>query len=403
MWKAKTMMPRPTPRVMPEVPSPRPASPTSMGNLQPPSPAEHTESVDLARSKPQDFSGESLMEAPPSEQDPVQAPTADSNHQASDHLKTTLTGFPKPKLTVSTALLQSDSYPQTLDKVLSPLQFADSSKGIKLVVTPELIAMGEWVAAMKRYTAILTTAFESLGEQSDRAVTLGTALKAREQLERLRGLFEQQLEDHQARATSIQADLKRMVTHSLSDALKAHVRSAVEQQVKERVAHQLSIQIPEKLRQQIKTHQVQIVEVQRALRNSEARQHNSALGPSQLNAELRPLLRPLSTTAVADAEAASPSPLFPTSLRSLFALQSEEAETLVKEYGLADCTVPVTPIATEAASPSSMESRTRNLNKFMAHIGVVGFQMHALPGFISTFPVGKLSPSPLIISIHPGL
>jgi hypothetical protein len=59
------------------------------------------------------------------------------------------------------------------------------------------------------------------------------------------------------------------------------------------------------------------------------------------------------------------SPLFPRDLKTLFALKSEEADTLVKEYGLGDQATPVTPIVAEGT-----DLRERNLNKFMSHIGV---------------------------------
>ncbi|KAJ7039090.1 hypothetical protein C8F04DRAFT_1087060 [Mycena alexandri] len=299
----------------------------------------------------------------------------------------------KPKLTVSTSPMNGGFASLTCATRLSPDTLPPSANTtdpttntLQLeVLTPELLAVGELVAAMKRVLGTLGTTFDSLGEQTERVATLAPALNAAEQIKKLRAEIAHIKQEQQMQALEVETLLEEAVKQTLSKDLKEHMQARVAHEVKDRVTHQLNVQIPENLRQQIKSHKRQILEVQRSLHNSEARQHNSALGPAALTEELRPLLRPLPSAEQSPSMASVPptpdamsggnettptaSPLFPRDLKSLFALKSEEAQTLVKEYGLSEQAIPVTPIVAEG-TVSEPDLRARNLNKFMAHIGV---------------------------------
>ncbi|KAJ7714944.1 hypothetical protein B0H14DRAFT_3014674 [Mycena olivaceomarginata] len=294
-----------------------------------------------------------------------------------------------PKLTIKTSQMHSSFESLACATRLSPdtggdLNILDPS----IVLTPELLAVGEMVAAMKRVVGVLGTTFDSLGEQTERVATLAPALKAAEHIKKLRSELAHVILQSEAQAQEVKNLLDQAVKQTLSDEMKAHISARVASEVKERVTHQLNAQIPEHLHQQIKSHKRQILEVQRSLHNSEARQHNSALGSAVLTAELRPLLRPLpsakqspmpgslpptplpiSREASLNEAAPTASPLFPRDLKALFALRPEEAETLVKEYGLGEHAAPASPIAAVAPAAES-DARERNLNRFMAHIGV---------------------------------
>ncbi|KAF7362177.1 hypothetical protein MVEN_00563800 [Mycena venus] len=332
---------------------------------------------------------------------------------------------PPPKLTISTSM-QNSLASLSCATHLSPDRADPRTNSLELsvVLTPELLAVGELVAAMKRVVGVLGTTFDSLGEQTERVATLAPTLKAAEHVKKLRSEIAHVILQSELQALEVKNLLDEAVKQTLSEEIKAHIRATVASEVKDRVARQLNAQIPENLRQQIKSHKRQILEVQRSLHNSEARQHNSALGPAALTAELRPLLRPLPsaeqsptpsslppTPAPISRQASltgqtslreitpTPSPLFPRDLKALFALRSEEAQTLVKEYGLSEEAVPVTPIV---APGSEANSREVALNKFMTHIGVVGFQMHAFPACTSSSPEESLQ-STLIIRVHPSI
>ncbi|KAJ7729503.1 hypothetical protein DFH07DRAFT_181505 [Mycena maculata] len=326
-----------------------------------------------------------------------------------------------PKLTISTSTMQTSLASLSCATRLSPSTNRtepNSGNGLELsvVLTPELLAVGELVAAMKGVVGALGTTFDSLGAQAESVASLAPALKVSEQIKKLRTEVAQQMRDQEMRVLDVKLMLEEAVKQTLSEELKVHIHATVEREVKDRVARQLNAQIPDNLRQQIKMHKRQTLEVQRSLHNSEARQHNSALGPAALTDELRPLLRPLPNTeqspftakpgtvpptpaSVLTDPAPTASPLFPRDLKALFALRSEDAQTLVTEYGLTEQALPITPIAA-ATEP---DSRERNLNKFMAHIGVVGFQMHAFPACTSSSPEDQSFRSPLIISVHPSI
>jgi len=326
-----------------------------------------------------------------------------------------------PKLTISTSPMHNNSLASlSCATHLSPDRTDPGTNSLELsvVLTPELLAVGELVAAMKRVVGVLGTTFDSLGEQTERVATLAPALKAAEHIKKLRSEIAHVILQSEMQALEVKNLLDEAVKQTLSEEIRAHIQATVASEVKDRVAAQLNAQIPENLRQQIKSHKRQILEVQRSLHNSEARQHNSALSPAALNTELRPLLRPLPSAEQSPMPGSVPptplpisrqaslsettptaSPLFPRDLKALFALKSEEAETLVKEYGLGEQAVPVTPIVAPGTEPDSL-TRERYLNKFMAHIGVVGFQMHAFPA--SSSP-GESLPSTLIIRVHPSI
>ncbi|KAF7321561.1 hypothetical protein MKEN_00677100 [Mycena kentingensis (nom. inval.)] len=252
---------------------------------------------------------------------------------------------------------------------------------LEFVLTDELVAVGELVSSMKRVVGVLGSTFNSLDQQTERVATLAPALKANEELKKLRAQFERQLGEQRLRALAIRQLLDDAVKQTLTAQFKEYIAAALKPQIKDIVAEQLMLQIPDHLRQKIKSHKRQILEVQCSLHNSAARQYNAGLGPDSLTDPLRPLLRPLPsaeqspmlTTSPAKPalvpdtlEEPTPSPLFPTTLQSLFALKSEEAETLVKEYGLEDQPVPVTPLEESTHG----HERNLNINKFMAHIGV---------------------------------
>jgi hypothetical protein len=93
-------------------------------------------------------------------------------------------------LTISTSLMNSGLASLTCATRLSPEGFSasrnsiqpNSSVELSVVLTPELLAVGELVAAMRRVVGVLGTTFESLGDQTERVASLAPALKASEQV-----------------------------------------------------------------------------------------------------------------------------------------------------------------------------------------------------------------------------
>lgn len=133
-----------------------PASPGKQLTASEPETAAETETTDV------------LLEAAPARNDDQKSPS---------------------KLTISTSTMHPGFNALTCATLLSP----DASAGnaadpgtnnleFSTVLTPELLAVGELVAAMKRVVGVLGSTFDSLGEQTERVASLAPALKAAEQV-----------------------------------------------------------------------------------------------------------------------------------------------------------------------------------------------------------------------------
>ncbi|KAF9485949.1 hypothetical protein BDN70DRAFT_365927 [Pholiota conissans] len=86
-------------------------------------------------------------------------------------------------------------------------------------------------------------------------------------------------------------------------------------------------------------------------------------------------------SAIPDTVPPSPSPFFPRDMSTLFSLNPEETKRLLREYGLSSAVAspavehPVRPrglsiVNEDAAEEEDPDVHARDLNKFMAHIGV---------------------------------
>jgi len=224
----------------------------------------------------------------------------------------------------------------------------------------------------------------------------------------------------------LKAKIKEAVQEKIRSHLYEMVEASVGEKVEEKVRDELFVQIPEDLRQQIVEHRRQILEIKADLHNSEARRHNARLRRSSSTTQLRPLLRPLPTpeqspTIIVTEDSTfnspvsalpcirapaptpikrstshsfkgahsletpvppTPSPRFPRDLKSLFQLGFEDAKALLREYGLSSgVSSPNTPNprgppdlgtsgSSDANDDTSDEGHVKDMNKFMAHIGV---------------------------------
>ncbi|EJT96697.1 hypothetical protein DACRYDRAFT_102770 [Dacryopinax primogenitus] len=228
---------------------------------------------------------------------------------------------------------------------------------------------------MQQTLHTLTSAFDTLACQTSQLATLRPALEGHHEIKRLKEQIAQQdvkmdqmrdflsdkLTMHMA---DVREGLKCHVEEVMGGPVKDSVRTEVEQRVMERVAEQISQKIPAELLEDVQDHKVQLSHVRRSLHNSEARRANSLLRTNNINEPLTPLMR-------SNGEI---SPFFPHDLSSLFASPAPVARQLVSDYDLT-----IDP-----------DSRERNLNKFMGHIGV-GFQMVPAPP-VSPTPISSLYP-----------
>ncbi|KAL5638186.1 hypothetical protein ACGC1H_005027 [Rhizoctonia solani] len=147
------------------------------------------------------------------------------------------------------------------------------------------------------------------------------------------------------------ADIKHIVKDVLKEQIAEHMRPQIQEQirleltrqVREAVQEQITEHLPVSLQDQADESKRQLIEVRNSLLNSEARRSNATLRSTNLDDTLAPVVK-------ANGEESA---LSPQTLRQLFSYDSAQARALVRDYGLREHDV-----------------RERNLNRFMAHIGV---------------------------------
>ncbi|KAF8967934.1 hypothetical protein BDZ97DRAFT_1802022, partial [Flammula alnicola] len=303
----------------------------------------------------------------------------------------------------------------------------------KEIASRDIVAIADLFSIMKTTLATMTGAFDRLGTQTEKMVSHSLDIKAAEQLRQIKSALEEQIARHKAEVEALRSTLHTKIKEAVEEKIRDHmqdvIKNSVQQVIEEKVHYQLSIQIPEDLRQQVISHKRQILEVKASLHNSEARRYNALQTIPSLNAPLRPLLRPLPTPeqspvviaisrsssmgnstlttvtpttafpqgpaptpirrtvsnsfrmglTVPDTVPPSPSPFFPRDMTTLFALNPEETRRLLREYGLSSAAgSPATEHPTrprglsivDEAAEEDPDAHARDLNKFMAHIGV---------------------------------
>ncbi|RPD72171.1 hypothetical protein L226DRAFT_156338 [Lentinus tigrinus ALCF2SS1-7] len=127
---------------------------------------------------------------------------------------------------------------------------------------------------------------------------------------------------------------------SVEDGVLQDIDALVDQEV----AHLLPAYIPQHLQDELRKHQHQLEEVQKALYNSESRRANSTLRSHRLHETVHDLYN------INGAK----SEHFPRTLGEMFAVSDERAISLMKEYGVGD------------PSPT----RERNINRLMQSFGI---------------------------------
>ncbi|PPQ66311.1 hypothetical protein CVT24_007308 [Panaeolus cyanescens] len=269
-------------------------------------------------------------------------------------------------------------------KMSTPLVAAD-------VASPEILAIADLFATMKKTLLVMTNTFSQLGNQAESMISQCHDIKAAEQLKVIQASLEKQIrkqeEDIANLRSGLQAKIKQAIEDKMKKELYALVRDKVHQQIQEKVSQELARQIPAELPEQVTSHRQQVREVKVTIHNTEARHYNATLR-SEKNARLRPLLRPLPTpeqspvimisrsssldnssklptplTAYPRAPAptpikrtssnkfrsslepipSTPSTLFPADLKALFDLGPEDTKRLLRDYGLSSAMTPTVP------------------------------------------------------------
>ncbi|KZV80284.1 hypothetical protein EXIGLDRAFT_781176 [Exidia glandulosa HHB12029] len=215
----------------------------------------------------------------------------------------------------------------------------------------ELQAVNELLSNMKNALGSLGMTFDTLGERTSHVAALAPQLEAQEQIQSLRLHIEAQDERYDDALDEVKMLLKEVMQEQLMDFMRQRVEDMIDEvfaeEVEKQVTAELETHLPQALQDQLQEHRAQLEEVQRSLRNSEARRANAILRYSNM---YEPLHQLVTSAGIVSAQ-------FPRDLAELFALDAAKAKALVTEYQL-----------------EASESREKNLNKFMQFCGVM-YQM----------------------------
>jgi len=201
---------------------------------------------------------------------------------------------------------------------------------------------------MRATLTTLTQTFESLGEQSAMINALGPCSNPNDQILSLRKQIKTQDKRQETRIAEVKRIVKDALKDQIVDNMKAQIQDQIHEeialQVREQVVSQIRSHLPILLDEQAEQSKRQLIQVQNALQNSEARRKNNALRAHNLDERLAVVFRPDGTE----------SKYYPATMRVLFEYDAEQARALIEDYGL--------PVDAQ---------REKNLNRFIAHVGVM--------------------------------
>ncbi|GJJ08476.1 hypothetical protein Clacol_002694 [Clathrus columnatus] len=255
----------------------------------------------------------------------------------------------------------SDSVPRT---PITPYPGADTT------------AVKELLTMMKSTLGTLGSTFEALNDQSGRITTLGPT-DSSQQISSLRRQIRRQDKKQDERVMEVKHMIKDVLKDHIANDMRLEaqieeqIRAEIALQVRQEVTAQIVEHLPISLQEQAEQSKRQLNDVKLSLVNScssysngcrEARRANSGLRANNLDDPLARVLKPNGTESA----------MFPTDLRTLFGYDSNTALELVREFGLKE-----------------HDSRERNLNRFMAFIGIP-FHLIPVPALTDAGPTNAL-------------
>lgn len=219
---------------------------------------------------------------------------------------------------------------------------------------------------MKSTLGTLGQTFDTLNSQSDRITSLGPTVDSSRQISSLRRQIRHQDKKQDERVMEVKHMIKDVLKEHIANDMRAQIeeqiRAEIAMQVKQEVSAQIVEHLPISLQEQAEQSKRQLQDVKQSLVNSEARRANAGLRANNLDDPLVRVLKPDGTE----------SKLFPADLRSLFGYDANTALELVKDFGLKE-----------------HDSRERNLNRFMAFIGIP-FHLIPIPVLTDAGPTNAL-------------
>ncbi|KAJ3879025.1 hypothetical protein F5051DRAFT_404208 [Lentinula edodes] len=252
-------------------------------------------------------------------------------------------------------------------------------------VSSESQAFTQLLSRMGQVIGALHTTCDFLEKSTKFAVAAGPAIKAAEELKKLRHDLQEQKAQYEAQFQLLEGRLSGQLEDAIKGVLRDQALSLVKKRVREEISNSVSeelrLQIPPQLLTQNEMHTSQMLEVDTSVHNSESRARNISIrGASD---SLQALWLPSDS---------KPHPRFPLTVRALADKSNDEIETLLQAYNIA-----MPPLRSQSTDKQPVITREEKINHFLNFIGVTLRVVPKLPT-TTTGKEGKKLSSTLVIS-----
>ncbi|KAG6857712.1 hypothetical protein H0H87_004128 [Tephrocybe sp. NHM501043] len=133
--------------------------------------------------------------------------------------------------------LRTEPTPHSLTVPLSPASSTSTSSQSSYVdgSVPDVLAIADLFATLKRTVSTLHSTFDSLGMQTEKMANLAPAIQADQQLEHARSSLEQQILRHEKAMDDVKAVLQHAICDSVVERLKAQIYDAIHENIAKEV------------------------------------------------------------------------------------------------------------------------------------------------------------------------
>ncbi|KAJ3934516.1 MAG: hypothetical protein NXY57DRAFT_993877 [Lentinula lateritia] len=253
-------------------------------------------------------------------------------------------------------------------------------------VSSESQAFTQLLSRMGQVIGALHTTCDLLEKSTKFAVAAGPAIKAAEELKKLRHDLQEQKAQYKAQFQLLEGRLSGQLEDAIKGVLRDQALSLVKKQVREEISNSVSeelrLQIPSQLLTQNEMHTSQMLEVNTSVYNSESRARNTSIRGATNS--LHQLWLPSDS---------KPHPRFPPTVRALADKSNDEIETLLQAYNIA---MPSLRSQSTDKKPVIF-TREEKINYFLNYIGVT-LRVVPKPPTTTSSKEGKKLSSTLVIS-----
>ncbi|KAI8975874.1 hypothetical protein BD414DRAFT_423520 [Trametes punicea] len=218
----------------------------------------------------------------------------------------------------------------------------------------DVAVVRELLGGMKSTYGTLNSTLATLRDQGERVKDLGPTMQAAD--DHIDALSKEVDDQERQRADKVKAVREKIESKHKQralDEMQKHFKLQILEEVKKQVQvqmdrHMYPTHLPKPLAEHVKDGREQVTAMKAAVHNSQARRENATITWTDMTKKLAPIQRP----------DGSVSAVWPNDLNSLLSYDAAKTTQLVKDYDLFDHG----DVAT-------------NLNRFMAHIGVVNISL----------------------------